>query len=503
MKILTCSEMQALEAQAFQAGLKPVTLMQRAVEGMLADWKRRFPRPGQAIFFCGKGNNGNDGLWLADCLVHLGWQVEIVTSHPAEERKEVSCQAVQHALSTAKVWSSLAFCSNPSFSLKKHPRIIVDALLGLGSSDSPHGVCLEMLEAMRSLKSQASMSVSIDLPSGLDPQTGIPSPDTFPADLTYSLGFMKHCLLMDVARPYVGRLQVIALDLEKYVEANNTDLNADFFTLQEARNLTKQLTAETYKGKRGTLHCWAGSESMRGAAQLVSHSGLRSGAGLVRLYSHSSLSSPILPSCPEIITGTLSSKAIPQTFMEAKAWVLGPGIGVDEESLRILTKLLEQAPCPIVLDADALSLVACDLPILNACAQPIILTPHRGELERLLHQPAPERQEAASLWLQQHPQTILVAKGPNTLVAAQNQTYSFNASGSPGMATAGMGDVLAGMIGSLLAQGYAPWDAARLGVYWHGKAADHAVEKLGEQCLTASDVLSSVAPAWKKITNQY
>lgn len=172
---------------------------------------------------------------------------------------------------------------------------------------------------------------------------------------------------------------------------------------------------------------------------------------------------------------------------------------MNEENVELLKKLLAQAPGPVVLDADALTLVSRDTGILNSCPQPVILTPHQGELERLLGQSFPERSEAAETWLRRHPSTILVAKGPNTLVASQTQPYSFNASGNPGMASAGMGDVLSGIIGSLLAQGYAPLDAARLGVYWHGRAADKAVTELSEQCLNACDLISNLGAAWKEI----
>ena len=492
MKTVSTAEMRAWEQKVLQSGMRAEFLMQHAVSGLMARWIKRFPRPGQALFFCGKGHNGNDGLWLAELLRRHGWDVAIVLSHQPSQRRAVESAEVRASIQHASVWPQ-----TPEFPGRTGKiRILVDALLGTGASGAPRGMEKELLSAMAGLSSSFDFKISLDAPSGIDADTGQPFPDAFRADLTMCLGAIKKGLLQDQARPWVGRLDCIPLPLPlETCDASGSDT----FHLQDAHSLARHLSASSHKYQRGTLSVWAGSPGMGGAALLSAGSGLRAGAGLVRLYTHPGLESAILQSHPEIMTWPLTPAALPAAFFKAKAWVLGPGIGVTDENFTILKNLLTSAPCPLVIDADALTLLARDTGLLNECHQPVLLTPHHGELERLLGEPFVERSSAADIWLKRHPSTILIAKGPNTLVAANNQRLSHNGSGNPGMASAGMGDVLSGILGSLLAQGYAPWDAARLGVYWHGLAADHAAESQTEQCLNACDLISHLGSAWKEI----
>jgi ADP-dependent NAD(P)H-hydrate dehydratase / NAD(P)H-hydrate epimerase len=454
MKIISCAEMRVWEQETLQAGMSVEFLMERAVAGLLKAWQARFPKPGQALFLCGKGHNGNDGLWLAEALRRIGWKVEIVLSHAPAQRKAIPSAAIQNSLHRASIWPTLpSFNDNADMSGRIH--ILVDAMLGNGASGSPHGVYAEILGTLDQLPLRIDYRISLDSPSGLDPDTGKATGHAFRSDLTLCLGAIKPGLLRDQARPWVGRLELIPLPLNKnHLHSSGSD----YFGLNEAHALAKPLPATLHKYQRGTLSLWAGSPGMEGAALLSCGSSLRAGAGVVRLHTHPTLIPSILQCLPEIMTCAfpphpLSGSDLPSSLLKAKAWVLGPGVGITQENHQLLKTLLSVAPGPVVLDADALTLLAQDTGLLDICSQPVILTPHQGELERLLQHAFSERSEAAKEWLKRHPGSILVAKGPNTLIQTQGKPASHNASGNPGMASAGMGDVLSGVIGSLLAQG--------------------------------------------------
>ncbi|NDC01197.1 MAG: NAD(P)H-hydrate dehydratase [Verrucomicrobia bacterium] len=192
---------------------------------------------------------------------------------------------------------------------------------------------------------------------------------------------------------------------------------------------------------------------------------------------------------------------LPPFQNQATALVVGPGLPPSEALADFLARLLPSSTVPIVLDAGALDLVASHPEWLETAKAPVILTPHAGELARLLGQKVTERAEAARVWLDRHPHTILVAKGPHTLVASADHPLSHNGSGNPAQATAGTGDVLAGLIGGLLAAGYPPFDAARLAAVWHGLAADLAASGGGPSVL-ATDLIRHLPAAWRILSGQ-
>jgi NAD(P)H-hydrate epimerase len=278
----------------------------------------------------------------------------------------------------------------------------------------------------------------------------------------------------------------------------------DFLLPTEAASFIQSRRADLHKHSAGTVHLWAGSGTYPGASLLASVGALRSGAGYVRLFTDRSITSGISSRLPELLLSPHADGTPPdlEAFCkQAKALVVGPGLPPSETLANFLSQLLPTSILPIVLDAGALDLVAAHPEMLTSAKAPVILTPHAGELARLTGQKPRDRAEAARLWLDRHPHTVLVAKGPHTLVASSDHSLSHNSTGGPAQATAGMGDLLAGLIGGLLATGYTPFDAARLAVSWHGLAADLA-EGQGGPMVLASDVAKQLPKAWRVLKGQ-
>jgi NAD(P)H-hydrate epimerase len=433
----------------------------------------------------GPGHNGNDGLLLAARMRARGWPVRCVLSRPADRRRPAPCPEIQAEAATAETWSG---------TLRIEGRwTIVDALLGSGSSGPARGVELEMLRAVSSLSLESGhFKLAVDLPSGLDADTGVAGEAAFEAEATLAIGAVKRGCLRDAARPWVGRIVAVPLPLPE-------PEGGEFFLLPgDAARWVRPLPADVHKYRRGEVSIWAGSPGMAGAAVLASRAALRAGAGLVRLWTHPEVSKELTASVPEVMTGVLEpGQPLPLALKRSGVLLAGPGAGRGPGAAAMLDQLIRETAGALVLDADALFLAAERPSILPAGGvRPWVATPHTGELARFFVHPPGERVDAVRELVARHPGSIWVAKGPNTLVGDAGGV-TWNGTGNPGMATAGMGDVLAGMTAACLARGLRPADAARLAVSWHGLAADRAARRIPEATLTAGDVLAALPAAWR------
>lgn len=493
MKILSTRSMQEWENTALAHDATVPGLMAEAAHGCFQALHPILPANLPMLFLCGKGNNGNDGLWLAQLFKGQNRRVTIIRTTDAELPQGLQDSPAGVSFESALQWPNLP----RGLSLTK-PFILFDALLGLGAKGTPRGAVAEILNWVIKNKRACHLFVSIDIPSGLDADTGTPAPGTFPADFTCMIGGIKKGALAPSAAGVIGRILPIPITLSG---TPREEERAHFFTVEDAREIVRPLSPGTYKNRQGNLSLLAGSEGMSGAAVLASRAGLRSGAGLIRLFvPEAILNCTASATPPEVMVSAVAGDApLPEKLRYADAIVAGPGMGQSPTALRLLEKLLTETVCPLVLDADALNLIAKHPNLLEQTKQPVILTPHAGEMKRLLGEDYATRESAAKKWLPRFPGSILVLKGPRTIVASAKDFLSYNSTGNPGMASGGMGDVLAGVIGGLLAQGYTPWDAARLGVFWHGASADLAAQSGSELCLTASDVIEALGISWKTI----
>ncbi|MDR1190606.1 MAG: NAD(P)H-hydrate dehydratase [Verrucomicrobiales bacterium] len=491
MKIVPPTIIQQWEQDTLAAGITVSALMRQAVNGCFRFITGKFPVPGAALFLCGKGNNGNDGLWLAGLLAGQGWDIEVLLTESPATRKLVDAPAIRLALANAQVWPA---CH--SYHLEDHePALVFDCLLGVGATGEPAGKTREMLEWWQAQRRPWHVTVSVDTPSGLDADSGAAAACAFEADFTLAIGAVKRGCLTATGGKVSGRL--VPVPLTTYQD--HADQFADFFDLPMAREMARPLTVTMHKYQRGDLSVFAGSPGFLGAAVLVTRAALRAGAGVVRLFCHPDCYRELSLKTPEVMVAPWDGQSLPEKAATSDAWVAGPGFGTDPAAERKFALLLRAATRPLLLDADALLLLNAQTQLLPTRNYPIVMTPHEGEFKRLRGSPVTDRQAAALAWINKYPNTTLVLKGAHTLVADSDRQPSYNGSGNPGLATAGTGDVLAGVIGALLAQGLAVGDAARLGVYWHGLAADVALSTQTEQTLRAGDVIASLSAAWKKI----
>ena len=458
--------MQETEERAFAAGRSAADLMEQAGAGMAEAIQQFFPRPGTAILFLGKGNNAGDALVAARHLLANGWQLAARLSAPPDLFKPLPRQHFDALGSSLAILDSAL---NPA-DLPSGPVLLLDGLVGLGAQGALAPALAGLVTEMNLLRDSGhAFTIAMDLPSGLDGDSGLPSHPTVVADLTLTVAQTKSGLVADAATAHVGRLVHIPL---KDLDGSVGDATAEALTASRLRSLLPRRGFDFHKGQAGRLLIIAGSPGFYGAAELTCLGALNAGAGLVTLLAKPD-GVPVLAARlpPEVMVRPVDS------YLEAldlahQALVIGPGLG--RRSDAEIVHLFTHASAPMVVDADALNALA---PLPTDCdpAGPRLLTPHPGEWARLnphLATPALSRRQQVEAWASNHPKLTVLLKGARTVIASHGEPTRFNTTGHPGMATGGMGDVLSGVLGAFLAQGISPPHAAALGAWLCGRAAE-------------------------------
>lgn len=510
MWVVTAAQMQTLDRRTIQEAKVPgTTLMERAGIGVVTHLMQAWgpPKGKKVVILCGKGNNGGDGLVVARLMAKKGAKLKIALMAPLNE---LSPDAKIMYRRLSKVIRPSLFTVNPSEeslrSLTQDADLLVDALLGTGLASSVRSPYTFAIEAMNA---SPAFTVAIDIPSGLDSNTGATLGVAVQADLTVTFGCPKLGLYLDSAIDKVGNIQVVDIGIpQDFV----LDLNPHIHLLSQemVRPLIPPRLPSSHKGTFGHAGIVAGSPGKTGAPAMAGLGALRIGTGLVTVATPQSVS-PILESkllevmtepMPESTQHLLGMEAYPVLLAFAatkSALAFGPGLGISPETTELLRHLLPQLEAPCVLDADALNGLAQHCQIFSSMKRPPILTPHPGEMARLLaasssKQVNEDRIGISRQFAMQH-KVILVLKGARTIIAEPQGHVAICPTGNPGMASAGMGDVLTGMIAGLLAQGLGAWDAARAGVFLHGLAGDLAAATIGEPGLIAGDVITAIPHA--------
>ncbi|WP_368163833.1 NAD(P)H-hydrate dehydratase [Aeromonas sp. R6-2] len=459
---------QAEAELASAAGLSLYTLMERAGAALLSIIQRNWPEARRILICCGPGNNGGDGYVLARLLRERGLRVQLVaTREPARLKGDAGRAASAWLAAGGEVLESMGGLENPD--------LLVDALLGTGLAHQVTGPEAMLIEAINRWRAAGVPVLAVDLPSGLQADTG--SVLGCAVQATYTLTFigLKQGLLTGRGPDQVGELAVASLGLEIERWGRPAALRIDY-PLLAPRLVPRRRSA--HKGDHGRVLLVGGNSGMGGAILLAGRAALRAGAGLVRVCQHPGLPSPAL-SQPELMQGDL------QDGRWDTVRVIGPGLGQDEWARGCFERFLCQERS-LVVDADGLNLLA-QAPHHQ---DNWVLTPHPGEAARLLDCAVAVVEAdrfAAVAALQQRYGGVVLLKGAGTLIHDGLHCWLCN-EGNPGMAGGGMGDLLSGIIGALLAQGLAPSDAVCLAVALHGEAADRAAAE-GERGLLASDLL--------------
>ena len=500
--LVTAQQMRELDRLTIESGTPGHVLMERAGAGATAALLKAFPqvRKKPVLVFAGKGNNGGDGFVIARLLKNEGVACEVILT---AKKDEVKGDALRNLKAFARMRGRISevTATEQLGAVRKKLSgcgLVVDALLGTGLSAPVRGLMAELIDLINASRVPV---VAVDTPSGLDSDRGVPLGTAIRASLTVTFGYPKIGLLYASAKTAVGRLETVDIGIAS--EALTTVNPQTMLLTQESVGaLVRPRTLDAHKGDFGHLLVLAGARGKSGAALLSGGAALRVGTGLVTLAGPSSLNaifSSVLVEAmtvpmPERHDGSLAlnENAVADAVQGKSAIAFGPGIGVSSDTIGLTQWLLLNSTIPLVIDADGLNCLATDLAVLREARVPVILTPHPGEMARLVKTSNAEvqsqRLEVARTFALQH-HCYLVLKGSRTVIAAPDGRAWVNPTGNPGMASGGMGDVLTGIIGGLLAQGYTPEHACQLGVFLHGFVGDRAADEKGEVGILARDLI--------------
>lgn len=487
--LVTCRQMQEIEERAFLTGtVTAESLMEQAGCGIAAVVRQFFPSPGTLLLYLGSGHNAGDALVAARELAVHGWNVDARLSAPVEKMKPLTRRHFD-AMAPMMQETVLESISGPLVQL--------DGLLGIGGS-GPLRPPIRMLAAemnAQRLRHGAS-TVAMDIPSGLNADTGELSPDAVVADITVTVAFAKQGLLADAATSHVGRLAWVPL--AELTPPASID-RAALLTPALLRTWMPRRGFEFHKGQAGRVGILAGSRGFFGAAELACRGALRAGAGLVTLFVKEDAYELLAARMPPEVMVRQVSDYREVLDLRWDALAIGPGLGFEHETE--VLEVIEKAPVPAVVDADALTQLAKiqSAPLQRALGTRL-LTPHPGEMARLLPDTKTlSRREQAEMALHRFPGHTVLLKGARTIIASESEGLHYNTTGHPGMATGGMGDVLTGVCAALIGQGLSVPHAAGIGSWMCGRAAERVALTQAAESTLPSDVIAHLGQAWAEL----
>ncbi|MGN0492526.1 MAG: NAD(P)H-hydrate dehydratase [Acutalibacteraceae bacterium] len=482
MKILTTDLIKESEESAVQSGAFSFReLMYRAGNAAAEIIMQKYGCTGKKItVVCGRGNNGGDGCVIAGILAENGGKVTLCTPFgtPVTEN-------------AAYYYNELKFVTKTDIFLPDAD-IIIDAIFGIGLNRAPDEKTLEIIKAINGTD---AVRISVDIPSGVQADSGRVLGAAINADLTVTFIAFKPCFVLPDGSDFCGETVV--------ADIGAPPVNYSFLTTEKP--IFKKRRHNSHKGTFGTGLMLCGSYGMAGAAILAAKAALRSGIGILKAALCEDIYIPFTVSVPEAVcvplktdkSGTLCPDNIdlPSLLKGCSAVLIGCGLGNNEDTAKIVRGLCEITDIPLIIDADGINALQGSIDIIKKSKAPIILTPHPGEMARLcsltVREVEENRVEIAKAFAVKYG-CVLVLKGANTIIALPSGELYFNMTGNPGMSTGGSGDALAGIILSLLAQGFSAGEAARAAVYLHGEAGDKAAARRGEHAMLPSDLIEEL-----------
>jgi NAD(P)H-hydrate epimerase len=509
-RVGTAAMMREMDRKAIEEfDLPGLVLMENAGRGAFEFlWEEFHPR--RVTVFAGKGNNGGDGYVIARHLMNAGVEVEtVVLANPDEIAGDArtNLEALMKMGGRVAPARDIAALEDNRFHIAQSD-LLVDAILGTGLQSEVRGFYRQAIEFINGLvKHYPHLRVfAVDLPSGLNADTGQVMGVAVAADATCTFGMLKTGHLSYPGASLCGTLALVDISLPRQLYYS---IPYRLVLAPSAADLLPERDEDCHKGTLGHGLVLAGSPGKTGAAVMAAESALRSGAGLVTLAGPESLHSIFETKTLEVMTeplpdrdGALTPDALPRVrdLMSGKtALALGPGIGRGPARPAFIAGVIAAARLPLVIDADGLNAIAEELAILDHARGPVIITPHPGEMARLLRVSTQDvlrdRLNAALAFARDH-NVIVLLKGAYSITATPEGRAFYNTSGNPGLATAGAGDVLTGLILGLLSQGLAPREATILAAFLHGHAADLALPSRGPEGLLARDVMEHIPAAF-------
>lgn len=498
--IVSAEQMSKAEHRSELNGMSRATLMQNAAAQCLNAIQRRIGTIAYRRFavICGTGNNGGDGVELAALLREQGAYVAVILTDRLPETDAARACMARHMERPATV----SFTENPDSAKKllKSAEAVIDCVFGTGFHGELPSAAADIFAYVNS--DCSGLKIAVDVPSGVDCDSGETAENSFKTDVTLVLGAMKIGLLSHPCCELCGEMQVLDIGISDdcYSEHEGAYTPVSIMSKLPSR------PAYSNKGTFGKLLNVAGCGSYIGAAILSSRAAMRIGTGIVTLASTEYVIGAAAAAMPECVYLPLhqddrgyiygaNAKIIAEEAQSSSAVAIGCGMGNNENTADIVRFLLKSGNCPIILDADGINCISDNINVLKDNDRPIILTPHPGEFARLLGISVPEVQADRLRLARKFARdtgTILLLKGMNTVIAAPDGTVTVNPTGNNALSKAGCGDVLTGIIAGLAAQGVKPYDAAVLGAYLHGKCADELVKTKSPASVLASELVDSL-----------
>ncbi len=500
MRVLTGAQMYKVEQAQVNEGITFTRLMEnagaacaRAIVKYLAQCEDKK----NVCVVCGKGKNGGDGFVVARKLAQAGYNTSVILAYGTPTAEDAI--TMREKMHDIKLVDEYLWDGNMSKKILGKADVIVDAVFGIGYRYCEDAYTQSIFTAINEAHGTV---VSIDIPSGCESDSGELSPYCVEADVTVAISSLKPVHVLKPCSSVCGETVVVDIGIsESAFDAVDT-LYLETLSLKEARELFPKRDIMGNKGTFGHVLSVCGSKNMQGAAVLAATGAIRCGAGLVTAafpesaYSAiaSKLTEPLMLPLPSNEEGTFSSAAIPTIVGrtdKASAVLVGCGLGLNFETKELVNALVFNCEKPLIIDADGINAIACNIDILKEAKAPVLLTPHPGEMARLTGKTVAEiekdRVKTAVDFANEYNVTVLL-KGASTVIATphSNRVY-VNTTGNPGMAKGGSGDLLSGMIASFVAQGLNVFDAAVLGAYIHGAAGDRAAHRLSMAGMTPSD----------------
>ncbi|MEN6626118.1 MAG: NAD(P)H-hydrate dehydratase [Candidatus Sumerlaeia bacterium] len=509
MKVLTAEQMRRVdEVTIRERGVPAAVLMNRAGKAVAIEARDRF-RPDSVAIVTGKGNNAGDGFVAARELEEAGIAVTVHMLAPASELKGAALDAFNKmpaGLALREASDAAALRRD----LGRHD-LVIDAIFGTGTRGPIQGAWADAIEAINSCGANI---LSVDIPSGMPcepPMSGEAWGPAVRAHLTVTIGRPKLAMTVEPGMSLSGRVVVADIGFPSDL-LDDPSITTNLITVQDAAGLLPPRPVAGHKGTFGRVLILAGSEGMSGAATMTTLAAMRSGAGLVYAGYPTPLGTVIEGRLLEPVKLPLGGsrpwfgpehvEAAVDAARDVDAVAIGPGLGQREPTAQFLTAVMNRIEKPLVIDASALTILADHVELLGDRPAPTVLTPHPGEAARLLGRSAAEVQadrlgaflEFCARW-----NTIVVLKGAHTITTEPGGQRWINHSGNTGLAKGGSGDVLTGLIAGLIAQSMPPLDAARLGVFVHGFAADMLAERMSVRAMIAGDVIDALGEAWLRL----
>lgn len=488
MFILTADEIRAVEQKCFELYSTEAELMLKAGTACFEAMTSKYDMKNKSVsVLCGNGKNAGDGFVIARLLDSIGSNAKIILCDKEPTIAEPLMYFEQ--ASSVKVEKFSDSCLNVDF--------IVDCIFGIGFHGEPRAPFDSIFSAIQ--KSNATI-IAVDTPSGTDATSGRACENCIKADYTIAISTLKYCHILPPANDYCGEVEVVDIGIPSDCYEGSYAQ-----TIELDKTVFPAVNKNANKGTFGHQLNICGSYKMFGASVIATKSALRSGAGLVKLTVPNSayplvashLAQPIFNPVAETDSGTFSVNSI-SVIKEDLKWadsvVIGCGMGVNADTSEVVDSVLFNSNCPIVLDADGINSIVSHISILKEIKVPVVLTPHPGEMARLISKTINDVQEnriEASKAFAKENNVILVLKGANTVVTDGEKVF-VNTTGNPSMAMGGTGDMLSGMIGAFIAQGVEPFEAAKQAVYIHGLAGDVAKEKLSQRGIVVSDMIDQL-----------